>query len=410
MSNAKTTRSVKAPKTPQKATKKKKEEVKPVDPNQVFFRWDQAIKKCPTAKYYMAMGERSNGKTFASLEIALFGFHQDGIDINGYLDDGSQLGLIRRWEEDFKGKNGAQQFDNFVNNELHGNIISKRTGGKWNGIYYFSARWFLCHYNDKGERDGMDTKPFGFAFALGTGEHTKSSSYPNIRNILFDEWITRAHYLVDEFVLFTNVLSTIIRRRDNVRIFMCANTISKYDCPYFIEMGLTNARKMKPGEIDLYKYGESGLSVVLQYTDPPVGEIKSNVYFAFNNPKLNMITNGAWEISLYPHCPMKYRPKDILYIYLIKYLDEVYQCEIVQVGLEVFTFIHRKTTEIKDDEDTLVYCQDYSTKPNYRRRIMKPQTQLEKRIAWFFTTERVYYQDNEVGEAIRGYLRWQAQA
>ena len=152
------------------------------------------------------------------------------------------------------------------------------------------------------------------------------------------------------------------------------------------------------------------MSVVLQYTDPPVGEIKSNVYFAFNNPKLNMITNGAWEISLYPHCPMKYRPKDILYIYLIKYLDEVYQCEIVQVGLEVFTFIHRKTTEIKDDEDTLVYCQDYSTKPNYRRRIMKPQTQLEKRIAWFFTTERVYYQDNEVGEAIRGYLRWQAQA
>lgn len=355
------------------------------------------------------MGERSNGKTFASLEIALFGFHENGIDINGYLDDGSQLALIRRWEEDFKGKNGAQQFQNFINNELEGNIIEKRTKGKWNGVFYYSARWYLCHYNEKGERDTVDPNPFGFAFALGTGEHTKSSSYPNVRIILFDEWITRAHYLVDEFVLFMNVLSTIIRRRDDVRIFMCANTISKYDCPYFTEMGLTNARKMKAGEIDLYKYGKSGLEVVLQYTDPPVGEIKSNIYFAFENSKLDMVKNGSWEINSYPHCPMKYRPMDILYIYLIKFLDEVYQCEIVQVDRDIFTFIHRKTTPIKDDESTLIYSQEFNTKPNYRRRILKPQTQLEKRIAWFFNTERVYYQDNEVGEAIRGYLRWQAQ-
>lgn len=390
----------KQPKNPQKED----------DPNKVFFRWDSAIHKCPTAKYYMAMGERSNGKTFASLEIGLFGYHKGNVHINGYLDDGSQLAIIRRWEEDFKGKNGAQQFDNFVNNEIHGNIIEKRSGGKWNGVFYYSSRWYLAHYDKEGKRDALDPTPFAFAFALGTGEHSKSSSYPNVRNILFDEWITRAHYLVDEFILFANILSTIIRRRDDVRIFMCANTISKYDCPYFIEMGLTNVRKMSAGEIDVYQYGDSGLSVVLQYTDPPIGEIKSNVYFAFENAKLDMVKKGSWELNSYPHLPMKYKPKDIQYIYLIEYLDELFQCEIIEVGETWFTFIHRKTSEIQEDDHTLIYTQRYDPNPMARRRISKPQTQLEKRILWFFQTDRVFYQDNEVGEAIRGYLRWQAQA
>ena len=167
---------------------------------------------------------------------------------------------------------------------------------------------------------------------------------------------------------------------------------------------------MSAGEIDVYQYGDSGLSVVLQYTDPPIGEIKSNVYFAFENAKLDMVKKGSWELNNYPHLPMKYKPKDIQYIYLIEYLDELFQCEIIEVGETWFTFIHRKTSEIQEDDHTLIYTQRYDPNPMARRRISKPQTQLEKRILWFFQTDRVFYQDNEVGEAIRGYLRWQAQA
>ena len=37
------------------------------------------------ALYNVIFGERSNGKTFAVLHLALFGYHKDGIDINGYL-------------------------------------------------------------------------------------------------------------------------------------------------------------------------------------------------------------------------------------------------------------------------------------------------------------------------------------
>ena len=39
-------------------------------------------------------------------------------------------------------------------------------------------------------------------------------------------------------LFFMNVLSTIIRDRENIKIFMLGNTVNKY-CPYFDEMGLT---------------------------------------------------------------------------------------------------------------------------------------------------------------------------
>ena len=31
---------------------------------------------------------------------------------------------------------------------------------------------------------------------------------------------------------------------------------------------------------------------------------------------------------------------------------------------------------------------------------------IEKKIAIFYTRDKVYYQDNEVGEIVRNYLQW----
>ena len=64
-----------------------------------------------------------------------------------------------------------------------------------------------------------DKQPFCYAFALSELEHDKSTAYPNVTTVLFDEFLSRKSYLPDEFVLFMNTLSTIIRERDNVKIY-----------------------------------------------------------------------------------------------------------------------------------------------------------------------------------------------
>ena len=205
------------------------------------------------ADYNIIYGERSNGKTTAVLRYAL----EDYIKSN-YTN---QLAIVRRWEEDFKGKNGSQMFESIVNLGW----VEELTKGKYNAIYYYSQRWYLAFYNE-GEKTLQEEKPFALGFSITSEEHYKSTSYPNIKNILFDEFITRQYYLPEEFVKFQNLLSTLIRLKKDVKIFMCGNTINKY-CPYFAEMGLSGVKKQVKGTIDLYTYGESTLKVAVEYSD-----------------------------------------------------------------------------------------------------------------------------------------------
>ena len=342
------------------------------------------------AVYNVIFGERSNGKTYAVLEYAL----------KRYCAGKGKLAVIRRWDEDFKAKRGASLFSAHVQNGL----VTKLTKGKWTDIYYYSGRWYLCTYDDKGKRIKED-EPFAYAFSLSTMEHDKSTSFPDITTALFDEFLTRDAYMIDEFVIFTNVLSTIIRQRDDVKIFMLGNTVNQYS-PYFTEMGLTNVRKMKPGDIEVYSYDDKRLKVAVEYTEPSATTKKSNFYFAFNNPKLNMIKNGSWEFANYPHCPMKYRPADIALAFFIKWEEDILQCEIVIVNDSYFIFIHKKTTPLRDTMNDLIYSVDYSPRPNYKRNLLKPMSYIEKQIDKLFAEYKVFYQDNQVGEIVRNYLQW----
>ena len=148
------------------------------------------------------------------------------------------------------------------------------------------------------------------------------------------------------------------------------------------------------------------MTVAVEYCLPNKKGKKSDLYFAFDNPKLSMITGGAWEMEIYPHLPYKYKPKDILFTYFIKFDDELLQCEIINTENSVFTYIHRKTTELKNTDNDLIYSVDYDARPNWKRKLTKPTTDIEKKIAIFYTRDKVYYQDNEVGEIVRNYLQW----
>lgn len=118
-----------------------------------------------------------------------------------------------------------------------------------------------------------------------------------------------------------------------------------------------------------------------------------------------MITGGAWELNIYPHLPYKYKPKNILLTYFIEFSGQTFQCEIIDVNGAYFTFIHAKTTPIKNPESHIIYSLDFQPELNYNRSIFKPTNKAQKRILWFFQTDRVYYQDNNIGDAISNFLK-----
>lgn len=342
------------------------------------------------ATYNVIFGERSNGKTYATLKQVL----------ENYFSDGSQFAYIRRWSVDVQPK----RMNNLFNAIIEDGYLEKLSGGKFTAIFYRTGRFYLCTYNDKGKPIYNEEDIIGYAFSLSENEHNKANSYPRVTTIIFDEFLTNKIYLPDEFILFMNTVSTIVRQRTNVKIYMLGNTVNKF-CPYFKEMGLTNILSMKQGSIDIYTYGDSKLKVAVEYADSKKKFKKNNFYFAFNNPKLKMITGGSWELNIYPHAPVKWIPKNIMFTYFIDFNDSLYQCEIINKDDNVFTYIHEKTTPIKNPDKDIIYTLDYNPKINYNINILKPLNDYQNKITWFFTHDRVYYQNNNVGDAINNYLK-----
>lgn len=340
------------------------------------------------AQYNMIVGERSNGKTFALLDEIL----------QNYFKDRKQGAIVRRWQDDFKGKRAPAMFAPMVSERL----VYKYSGGQWDRIDYRSGCWYPARYDEQTDTIVRGDEPIAYAFSLSSMEHDKSTSYPNITTILFDEFLTRGYYLVDEFVLFMNVVSTIVRQRTDVTIYMLGNTVN-WTCPYFTEMGIKHIRDMKQGSIDVYEYGESGLRVAVEYCKSIADSKKSNVYFAFDNPRLKMITSGVWELDIYPHLPVKYSNKEIKGIFFICFEGDTLQCEVVQHNGHGFIYIHRKTTPIHDYDHDIIYSLNNDYRMNHYQSLIRPRDRISQTIAFLVKQNKVYYQDNEIGEIVRNY-------
>lgn len=352
-----------------------------------YYSLRKILKK--NADYNMIIGERSNGKTYACLKYA----------IENVVNNGSKFAYLRRWREDVIGKRAGAIF-NALNAD--GTII-KLTNNKYEIVNYSNGKFYFANFDEKLNKYVNSKEPIGYTFALTNMEHDKSTSYPDVNTIIFDEFLTRRYYLPNEFVLFMNTISTIIRHRSNVKIFMLGNTVNKF-CPYFNEMGLTKMKVMQKGTIDVYHYGNSSLTVAVEYCGNSFIKKGSDKYFAFNNPKLSMIIGGEWELDIYPHLPYKYKTNQIVFTYFIEFNDDILQCEVIDTGKDIFTYIHEKTTPIKDIDNDIVFTMRYSEKPNIINNITRPFNKTTKNIYKFFQLNKVFYQDNTVGEIVRNYL------
>ena len=88
-----------------------------------------------------------------------------------------------------------------------------------------------------------------------------------------------------------------------------------------------------------------------------------------------------------------------------QYVDTENDCEIINKDNNVFTYIHEKTTPIKRENTDLIYSLDYNPKMNYNRNIFQAHNEITKKVRSFYILDKVYYQDNNVGNTIANYLK-----
>ena len=366
----------------------KEQDVKEVIQKEKSQYYDIGPIDATNAVYRMIIGQRSNGKTYSVCR------HM----VEDYFKKGNRSAYIRRWDEDIQPKHIGSLFN------PHIPLIMELSEGKYNGIYYRAKEFHFCFYDEDGKIQDKDPEAFCITASINTAEHTKGQDRGEIKLILFDEFMTRVGYLNNEFVQYCNLLSSLIRDRNDTIIYMCANTVNRY-CPYFEEMGLKDIENMPQGEVYVYTYGNSDLTVAVEYCDPVKATEKvASKYFAFDNPQLQMITSGAWELQFYPRAPYKILDSDIKYKFFIEFGNNMLCGNIVQKKEDLFIFIHQQTKDVDIKPTDVFYTDEFTTSVCHVRFLKDQPTELHKLIFQLFAKKAVCFSTNEVGEIVRNWL------
>lgn len=101
---------------------------------------------------------------------------------------------------------------------------------------------------------GRPWATIGYFIALVNGQSYKSVAFPNVKLIIFDEFIIEKgalHYLPDEAKVFNNFYSTVDRYQDKTRVLFLANSVA-INNPYFIEYGIDPRHADENGFIRLF--------------------------------------------------------------------------------------------------------------------------------------------------------------
>lgn len=338
------------------------------------------------AEYNIIMGERSNGKTYSVLKTM----------IENYLENGTYGAYIRRYADEILPSNLKMLFNPFD--------IEKMTKGKYNKIQYRGKQFDIGLYDS--EKDKWETRePFCFCAALNTWENAKGPDRGEVGVILFDEFLTRRYYLTNEFLCFQNVLSSFIRDREHVKVFLVGNTVSFYS-PYFEEFGLEDIKNLKPGDLTCYSF-QNGTKIAIDYC-ASVGEEKASAkFFNFNSNKANMITTGKWEIPDYPHYPKSIDfVREVVFRFYIRFDNDLICGNIVQKPERVFIYFHKQTKDIEDDEN-FVYSTKLSDNPKHCVQFRQGTLDVQRLVYTLITQNRIFFSDNKTGEIFNNYYKWQ---
>lgn len=340
------------------------------------------------AVYRIAIGARGNGKTYSWCHSIL----------EHYFETGEASAYVRRYDEEIAPRNAAALF------RPHADYIMQMSSGRFNDIQYRAKEFRLCYTDDEGHIQDKDPNPFCITAAINTWMTQKGQDRGNVYSVLYDEFLTRDGYLQNEFVNFMNVISSLVRDRDSAIIYMFANTVSKYS-PYWDEFGIKGVGEMEQGDIRVYQYGNSDLSLAIEYCpDVSATDRVASKYFAFDNPQLAMIANGKWEIMAFPHLEDRYYPEDELFRFYIEFDDKVLCGEVVLKETQLYAFIRPQTKDVDYERTTVVYTSKPTTERCHVHFLKDCPTRAHTIVKELIIKKALFFATNECGETFRSWL------
>lgn len=374
-----------------------------------YFEVKPLLKKYPNARYYFILGGRGTGKTYPVIAEAI----TDAIQGKGLF------AYVRRHKESLTTFNMQLTFG------VHDDLVEKLTSGQWNKLKYWQRRFWLEHWEpnpDTGqmERTAKNPEPIGAAYSMSTWETDKGADFgfsAGIKHIILDEALSKAgQYLNDEWGVFQNVISSLVRDRwqFDTKIWLLANPISKWTNPYFKNMGITKQLIEKPGITEI-KYpddkGGTAMTSVFAYIGLTVGEIDPNrealynTFFAFQNSKgkSKSITHGYWEMEDSARLPAGVYAESTKNrtVYCI-FGEEKLAIDIMRYDYQSkYYLMVYPTDKIRDKTYYLILG---TSLDKYAVVGSDDSHPIARLITQIYNTGQVYYSDDSTADAFHGFL------
>lgn len=236
-------------------------------------------KKCD---YYIIIGQKSNGKSYDIKSLL----------VKEAYEQGRLFAYMRRWYND----RTASKVERYFKDET---FFDTNNFGTYEEIQCYTDTIYLGNRTDKGVK--TRDREIGYSVSLQNEQHFASMPFPNVYNILFEEFITDTGYLghgTDEVEIFMRMTSTILRHRKDTTIYMLGNTINRF-CPYFQYFNI-NINDLAKGNIYYYTFHDTNdnkdIVIGVEWCDNIVNNNK-----VFGN-SAKMINGGEWLTSQVPLC------------------------------------------------------------------------------------------------------------
>ena len=172
------------------------------------------------------VGPRGIGKTFGASEFVT----------NQFIKKKDEFVYLRRYKTEL-----SKSIRNFFSALIKENVFPKH------------------NLDVKGLTFKIDEETAGYGMTLSTAQQLKSSNFPNVKTIIFDEFLIepgQGHYLKNEVFAFLGLIETIARTR-NIRVIMLGNSVTELN-PYFLFFDISIPYN---NDIKLFKDG----MILLQY-------------------------------------------------------------------------------------------------------------------------------------------------
>lgn len=297
-----------------------------------FYKAKDLFKLRKGAQYIMLLSSRNDGKSYAVKTVTLQEAY-NAIDADGICH--MQIAYIRRFDLDVK--------DSLLEPYFADMPIQEITHNDYTHVFVYHKDIFFGTIDQKTGRHLKQVK-IGHCFAISAAEHAKSLMYPEIRQGIVEEIVSKKNqYIFNEPEELQHLISSIFRHRtENVHIYMIGNTLSPV-CPYYQDWGLKGIESMTEGQTMQFQIDDT---IIHAHRPKPSG-FDSKLFFGSAK---NEITKGEYVVDSYPHLKKHIRKYIILYTMVMEHDTFKYLLRLVRDPEDnsIFWYCENKTTDIEE--------------------------------------------------------------